>query len=152
MGLSITDTLALVGKGYSVSEIQKVSALISTDQENGNNIIELAKKLKYSDFEQAMTLFAKPDSGKPEDNKGNEPDNNPDDSGENQNKNTSGDDQNAVDDQGAGDDVDYKKLYEEEKSLRQKLQQLNQNKGKDTDENKMSDWDIALQAASDVLN
>lgn len=152
MGLSITDTLALVGKGYSVSEIQKVSAIINTDQENGNNIIELAKKLKYSDFEQAMTLFAKPDSGKPEDNKGNEPDNNPDDSGENQNKNASGDDQNEGDDQGAGDDVDYKKLYEEEKSLRQKLQQINQNKGKDTDDKKMSDWDIALQAASDVLN
>lgn len=147
MGLSITDTLALVGKGYSVSEIQKVSAIISTDQENGNNIIELAKKLKFSDFEQAMTLFAKPDSGKTEDNKEDEPDNEKtDDQDESQNKDASGTDQ------GAGDDVDYKKLYEEEKSLRQKLQQQNQNKGKDTEDNKMSDWDIALQAASDVLN
>ena len=147
MGLSITDTIALVGKGYSVGEIQKVNALITTDQENGNNIIELAKKLKFSDFEQAMTLFAKPDSGKTEDHKEDEPDNDyTDDKDESQNKNESGDDQ------GAGDDVDYKKLYEEEKSLRQKLQQENQNKGKDTDVNKMSDWDIALQAASDVLN
>lgn len=146
MGLSITDTLALVGKGYSVGEIQKVSAIISTDQENGNNIIELAKKLKFSDFEQAMTLFAKPDSGKTEDHKEDEPDNDEtDDHDESQHKDASGTDQ------GAGDD-DYKKLYEEEKSLRQKLQQQNQNKGKETEENKMSDWDIALQAASDVLN
>lgn len=147
MGLSITDTLALVGKGYSVGEIQKVSALISTDQENGNNIIELAKKLKYSDFEQAMTLFATPDSNKTEYHKADEPDNKKaDDQDESQDNDAS------VDDQGAGDDVDYKKLYEEEKSLRQNLQRQNQNKGKDTEENKMSDWDIALQAASDILN
>ena len=146
MGLSLTDTLARVGKGYSVSEIQKVSALLSTDQENSNNIIELAKKLKYSDFEQAMTLFAKPDSDKTEDHKEDEPDNNTDDQDESQNNDSSGDDQDA------GEDVDYKKLYEEEKSLRQKLQQQNQHKGKDTDDNKMSDWEIALQAASDVLN
>ena len=147
MGLSITDTLALVGKGYSVGEIQKVSAIISTDQENDNNIIELAKKLKFSDFEQAMTLFAKPDSDKTEDHKEDEPDKeNTDDQDESRGNDAS------LDDQGAGDDVDYKKLYEEEKSLRQNLQRQNQNKGKDTDDNKMSDWDIALQAASDILN
>lgn len=147
MGLSITDTIALVGKGYSVGEIQKVSVLISTDQENGNNIIELAKKLKFSDFEQAMTLFAKPDSDKTEDHKEDEPDKDKaDDQDESRDKDASGDDQ------GKEDDVDYKKLYEEEQSLRKKLQQQNQNKGKDTDDNKMSDWEIALQAASDVLN
>lgn len=147
MGLSITDTLALVGKGYSVSEIQKVSAIISTDQENGNNIIELAKKLKYSDFEQAMTLFAKPDSGKPEDHKEDEPDNEgKDDQDESQNKDAS------LDDQGAGDDVDYKKLYEEEKSLRTQLQQQKQLENNQGADEKKSDYDIALQAAVDVLN
>lgn len=147
MGLSITDTLALVGKGYSVSEIQKVSAIISTDQENGNNIIELAKKLKFSDFEQAMTLFAKPDSDKTEDHKEGEPDNeNTDVQDESQNKDTS------LDDQAAGDDVDYKKLYEEEKSLRTQLQQQKQLENNQGADEKKSDYDIALQAAVDVLN
>ena len=147
MGLSITDAASLVTKGYKVSELKEVGILIDQNPSEGNNIIELAKKLKFSDFEQAMTLFAKPDSDKTEDKKEDEPDNDKtDDQDESQNKDASGDDQ------GAGDDVDYKKLYEEEKSLRQKLQQQNQNKGKDTDDNKMSDWEIALQAASDVLN
>lgn len=147
MGLSITDAAALVAKGYKVGELKTVGTIIDNNPEEGNNIIELAKKLKFSDFEQAMTLFAKPDSGKPEDHKEDEPDNETeDDQDESQNEDAS------LDDQDAGDDVDYKKLYEEEKSLRQKLQQQNQKKGKDIDDNKMSDWDIALQAATDVLN
>ena len=147
MGLSITDAAALVTKGYKVGELKTVGTMIDNNPEEGNNIIELAKKLKFSDFEQAMTLFGKSDQQTSEDDVKNEPeDNTHDDQGENSKDDASGDDQ------GSGDDVDYKKLYEEEKSLRQKLQQQNQNKGKDTDDNKMSDWEIALQAASDVLN
>ena len=147
MGLSLTDTLALVSNGYKVSEIAEVNTIVNTEPENGNNIIELAKKLKFSDLKQAIDIFKSPEDKKTENTKDNKPDNNnPDDEDESQNDNTSGDDQ------GKEDDVDYKKLYEEEKSLRQKLQQQNQNKGKDTDDNKMSDWEIALQAASDVLN
>lgn len=147
MGLSITDAAALVTKGYKVGELKTVGTMIDNNPEEGNNIIELAKKLKFSDFEQAMTLFGKSDQQASEDDVKNEPeDNTHDDQGENSKDDASGDDQ------GSGDDVDYKKLYEEEKSLRQKLQQQNQNKGKDTDDNKMSDWEIALQAASDVLN
>lgn len=147
MGLSITDAAALVTKGYKVSELKAVGTMIDNNPEEGNNIIELAKKLKYSDFEQAMTLFAKPGSDKTEDHKEDEPDkDNTDDQDESQDNDASGDDQ------GKEDDVDYKKLYEEEKSLRQNLQRQNQNKGKDTEDNKMSDWEIALQAASDILN
>ena len=147
MGLSITDAAALVTKGYKVGELKTVGTMIDNNPEEGNNIIELAKKLKFSDFEQAMALFGKSDQKTSEDDQKNEPeDDTHDDQGENSEDDASGDDQ------GKEDDVDYKKLYEEEKSLRQKLQQQNQNKGKDTEENKMSDWDIALQAASDVLN
>ena len=147
MGLSITDAAALVTKGYKVGELKTVGTMIDNNPEEGNNIIELAKKLKFSDFEQAMTLFGKSDQGTSEDDQKNEPeDNTHDDQGKNSKDDASGDDQ------GSGDDIDYKKLYEEEKSLRQKLQQQNQNKGKDIDDNKMSDWEIALQTASDVLN
>ena len=147
MGLSITDAAALVTKGYKVGELKTVGTMIDNNPEEGNNIIELAKKLKFSDFEQAMTLFGKSDQGTSEDDGKNEPENNThDDQGENRGDDASGEDQ------GKEDDVDYKKLYEEEKSLRQKLQQNNQSADTSGKEDEKSDWDIAMQIASDVLN
>ena len=146
MGLSLTDTLALVSNGYKVSEIAQVSALVSSDQENGNNIIELAKKLKFSDFTQAIDIFKGSDNTKGKTSEDDKPDDTTDDQPE------KGKEDSPEDDQGKEDDVDYKKLYEEEKSLRVKLQQKKQlEDGAGADE-KMSDYDIALQAAVDVLN
>lgn len=147
MGLSITDAAALVTKGYKVGELKTVGTMIDNNPEEGNNIIELAKKLKFSDFEQAMALFGKSDQGTSEDKKKEEPEEDThDDQGENSKDDTSGEDQ------GKEDDVDYKKLYEEEKSLRQKLQQKNQSADASGKEDEKSDWDIAMQVASDVLN
>ena len=146
MGLSITDAAALVTKGYKVSELKTVGTMIDNNPEEGVNIIELAKKLKFSDFEQAMTLFGKSDQQASEDKKKEEPeDDTHDDQGENR------EDESGVD-QGKEDDVDYKKLYEEEKSLRLKLQQNNQSADTSGKEDEKSDWDIAMQIASDVLN
>ena len=48
--------------------------------------------------------------------------------------------------------AEWQKLYEEEKSLRQKLQQYNQSADTSGKEDEKSDWDIAMQIASDVLN
>lgn len=147
MGLSITDAAALVTKGYKVSELKTVGTMIDNNPEEGVNIIELAKKLKFSDFEQAMTLFGKSDQQASEDKKKEEPeDDTHDDQGENREDDASGVDQ------GKEDDVDYKKLYEEEKSLRLKLQQNNQSADTSGKEDEKSDWDIAMQIASDVLN
>ena len=146
MGLSLTDTLALVGNGYKVSEIAEVSALVSLDQENGNNIIELAKKLKFSDFTQAIDIFKGSDNTQQKTSEDENTDNTSDDQGENQNNDSSADDQQQ------GDDVDYKKLYEEEKSLRTQLQQQKQLENNQGADEKKSDYDIALQAAVDVLN
>ena len=155
MGLSITDAATLVAKGYKVGELKTVGTMIDNNPEEGSNIIELAKKLKFSDFEQAMALFGKPDQGTSEDKKKEEPDNDThDDQGENSNddQGENSNDDSSGEDQGNEDDVDYKKLYEEEKSLRQKLQQNNQSTDTSGKEDEKSDWDIAMQVASDVLN
>lgn len=146
MGLSLTDTLALVSNGYKVSEIAQVSALVSSDQENGNNIIELAKKLKFSDFTQAIDIFKGSDNKQQKTSEDEQTDNETDDQHENENNDSSADDQQQ------GDDVDYKKLYEEEKSLRVSLQQKKQLEDSTSGDEKKSDYDIALQAAIDVLN
>lgn len=146
MGLSLTDTLALVSNGYKVSEIAQVSALVSSDQENGNNIIELAKKLKFSDFTQAIDIFKGPDNSQQKTSENEQTDNESDDQPEKENEDSSADDQKQE------DDVDYKKLYEEEKSLRVSLQQKKQLENNAGVDEKKSDYDIALQAAVDVLN
>lgn len=146
MGLSLTDTLALVSNGYKVSEIAQVSALVSSDQENGNNIIELAKKLKFSDFTQAIDIFKGSDNSRQKTLEDEQTDEGADDQGENHVEDSSADDQQH------SDDVDYKKLYEEEKSLRVSLQQKKQLENNQDADDKKSDYDIALQAAVDVLN
>ena len=147
MGLSIADAASLVTKGYKVSELKEVGKLIDQNPSESNNIIELAKKLGFSEFNSAMQLFVKPDDKKSEDHDENETDEGADDQGENQNNEDS-----SADDQAGADDVDYKKLYEEEKSLRQKLQQKKQSEDVSGKDNKKTDWDLALQFASDVLN
>lgn len=144
MGLTITDTLALVSKGYKVPEIQEVSKIYD-ENKNDNNIIELAKKLAFSDFKSAMTLFQTDNipNGTEDAHEKEQTDNESED-----NEGT----KDLQDDQGKEDDIDYKKMYETEKKLREDIQKANQSKDISGDENKESDWDIALRFAQDVLN
>ena len=143
MGLSITDAASLVTKGYKVSELQEVNKILEANN-NDNGIIDLAKKLAFSDFKSAMTLFQTDNQSGTESAHEKE-----------QTDNESEDDKGTEDpqeDQGSGDDVDYKKLYETEKKLREDIQKANQSKDVSGEDNKESDWDIALRFAQDVLN
>lgn len=146
MGLKITDAAKLIGNGYKMTEIAELKAILEQHPDNDNDIIELAKKVNYSDLKLAINLFDG-DAGSPDQNTHEEdkPDKNTDDNNEEKGSSAS--------DQGQDDNVDYKKLYEDEKQLREKLQKENQSKdisGKDKDNR--SDWDIALSFANDVLN
>ena len=153
MGLSITDAAALITKGYKVSELQEVNKILEANKEDDKNIIELAKKLGFSDFKTTMQLFDMGAQSHTED----PTDENETDLGtdlgtdeHNEGDNNASDDHQS--DQGKGDDVDYKQLYEQEKKLREDIQRKNQSKdvsGEDTNE---SDFDIALRFAQDVLN
>lgn len=143
MGLSITDAASLVTKGYKVSELQEVNKILEANN-NDNGIIDLAKKLAFSDFKSAMTLFQTDIPIGTESALEKE-----------QTDNESEDDEGTEDlqeDQGKSDDVDYKKLYETEKKLREDIQKANQSKDVSGEENNESDWDIALRFAQDVLN
>ena len=116
MGLSITDAASLVTKGYKVSELQEVNKILEANN-NDNSIIELAKKLGYSDFKSAMTLFTQPDTNTSEEHNNDET---------TQNDPPSKDKPEDDPEQGKDDDDDYKKLYETEKKLREDIQKANQ--------------------------
>lgn len=149
MGLSITDAAALITKGYKVSELQEVNKILEANKEDDKNIIELAKKLGFSDFKTTMQLFDMGAQSHTEDHtENNETDHNTDEDNEGTDDTSDG----SHDDQGEGDDVDYKKLYEQEKKLREDIQRKNQNKDVSGEDTKESDFDIALRFAQDVLN
>lgn len=149
MGLSITDAATLITKGYKVSELAEVNTIIEANKEDDKNIIELAKKLGFSDFKTAMQLFAPADQKQSEDHK----DDNQTDQNTDELKKGVDDNNNAQQsDQGTDDNVDYKKLYENEKKLREDIQKANQSKDVSDQDKKESDWDIALKFAQEVLN
>lgn len=150
MGLNLTDGAKLLKNGYSLKDIKELNQVLDAYPDNGNDIVELAKKLSFSDLQSALTLFnvTSADNNHEDDNHSNEEDgqDHPEDNGENQNNDTSGDEHQA------GDDIDYKKLYEEEHNLRTQLQQNNQNKDMSGSQTKKSAYDIALEIATDALN
>ena len=149
MGLSITDAATLITKGYKVSELQEVNKILEANKEDDKNIIELAKKLGFSDFKTTMQLFDTGAQSQSEDHT----ENNETDHGTDEHKEGTTDTSNdSSKDQGKEDDVDYKKLYEQEKKLREDIQRNNQKKDVSDADTKESDFDIALKFAQDVLN
>lgn len=149
MGLTFADAASLVAKGYKVAELKEVGLVIDQNPEEGNNIVELAKKLGFAEFKNAMQLFAKADSKDadqhtPNDNETDQ--NDADDQTDEKGKDSS------ADDQGREDGVDYKQMYEKEKALRIKLQQSKQGEDTSGKEDQKSDYEVALDLAADVLN
>ena len=147
MGLSVTDTLSLVKNGYTMAEIKEVNNIISTDTENGSNILELAKKVKFSDLKQAIEIFspASPDTPSENKNENDDPEDRSPAQGENQNTADDNEDKKA-------EDVDYKQLYEKEKNLRETLQKKKQSEDTSGKEEQKTDFQIALEAAEAILN
>lgn len=150
MGLTVTDTLSLVKNGYSIAEIQNVNAIITADTDNAANIVELAKKLKFSDLKQAIEIFSpkEPENKDTEDSKAKDAtDENASDAGENHTEHP----EDKLSDKEPLD-VDYKAMYEKEKSLRETLQKANQAQDSSDKNDNKSDFEIALEAATAILN
>ena len=150
MGLTITDGAKLLKNGYTLSDLKELNVVLDKNPDNGNDIVELAKKLQFSDLKSALTLFniGGAQSQQSEDNNADEDDDNSSgDDGENHDKHTP-DDEHSED-----DNIDYKKLYEDEKSLREKLQRANQNRnGGDDGKPQKTPFEIAQEIANDILN
>ena len=147
MGLSVTDTLSLVKNGYTMAEIKEVNTIISTDTENGSNILELAKKVKFSDLKQAIEIFSPASSDTTSENESKDDDPEGAASAQGENQNTADDDKDPK-----AEDVDYKQLYEKEKNLRETLQKKKHSEDTSGKEDVKSDFEIALEAATSILN
>ena len=147
MGLSVTDTLSLVKNGYTMAEIKEVNTIISTDTENGSNILELAKKVKFSDLKQAIEIFSQTSPVTPSENEDEKDD--PEGAASAHSESVKNED---ADEDDQAEDVDYKQLYEKEKNLRETLQKQKQSEDTSGKEDAKSDFEIALEAATSILN
>ena len=150
MGISITEGAKLFKNGYSLTDIKELNTVLDAHPDNSNDIIELAKKLQFPDLKSALTIFgisAVAQSGTSGTDGADEGDEDaPGDDEETRNKHT------PADDHSEGDNIDYKKKYEEEKTLREKIQRANQRKDGSGVGNTKTPLEIALDIATDVLN
>ena len=149
MGLTITDGAKLLKNGYTLSDLKELNTVLDKNPDNGNDIVELAKKLSFSDLQSALKLFnLGAHTEKPDNNNADEDDEDAEgDDGENQGKHTPDDDHSE------DDNIDYKQKYEEEKSLREKLQRANQNRNiGDDGKPQKTPFEIAQEIANDILN
>lgn len=150
MGLTITDGAKLLKNGYTLSDLKELNAVLDKNPDNGNDIVELAKKLNFNDLKSALTLFnvtAQAQSKGQENSGADEDDDNTDESEETW-KDTS-----SADDHSEDDNIDYKKLYEDEKQLRERIQRANQNRNSgDGNANKKTPMELAMEIATDILN
>ena len=109
MGISITDGAKLFKNGYSLSDMKELNIILDKNPDNSNDIVDLAKKLQFSDLKQALTLFSiSADKPSENDNADEDDEDAPGDDEETQNKHT------PADDHSEDDNIDYKKKYEEE--------------------------------------
>lgn len=140
--MKLSDVLALTVKGYKIPEIKEIETLVKEKPENESDIIELAKKVNFPDLKEALAMAEDHSKEKPEEQKEAA-----------DNKAAQSPQQETVTSSNTGsDDVDYKKLYEDEKKLRESLQNSEARKPVEDDAEKLSDYDRALQIVADVLN
>lgn len=147
MGLGFKEVIDITKKGYTPGDIVELNNIIKEGKHKQDDILSLALNgIKIDDLKKTLLIIEENDSGSSDqsnhdehtsdDNSGNSPETSEDSS-----KNE------------ADDNIDYKKLYENEKALREKLQQQNTRKDVSGDSGSSeSDYDVALKFAESVLN
>ena len=147
MGLGFKEVIDITKKGYTPGDIVELNNIIKEGKHNQDDILSLALNgMKIDDLKNTLQIIEEGDSGSSDQGKPDERD-----SGDNSGKDPETPEDSSNNE--ADDNIDYKKLYEQEKTLREKLQQKNTRKDVSGDSgNTESDYDVALKFAESVLN
>ena len=147
MGLGFKEVIDITKKGYTPGDIVELNNIIKEGKHKQDDILSLALNgIKIDDLKKTLLIIEENDSGSSDQSNHDEHDSN-DNSG-NSPETSEDSSKNEAD-----DNIDYKKLYEQEKTLREKLQQQNTRKDVSGDAGSpSSDYDIALKFAESVLN
>ncbi len=147
MGLGFKEVIDITKKGYTPGDIVELNNIIKEGKHKQDDILSLALNgIKIDDLKKTLLIIEENDSGSSDQSNHDEHDSN-DNSG-NSPETSEDSSKNEAD-----DNIDYKKKYEEEKALREKLQQQNTRKDISGDQgNNETDYDVALKFAESVLN
>lgn len=145
MNFNFKDIVKLASKGIKPSEIAELAALDENKFDKDDILSLIGSGYKTSDIKDLVETFSLSDDEK----------DNPGDDSENKDNHDSHEEkheQENVSDSGFpeddSDDIDYKQLYEKEKTLREKLQHDNAKKSAKDSEDRKSDEEIALEIAN----
>ena len=146
MGLGFKEVIDVTKKGYTPGDIVELNNIIKEGKHKQDDILSLALNgMKIDDLKNTLQIIEEGASGSSDQGKPDERD-----SGDNSGKNPETPEDSSNEE---SDNIDYKKLYETEKALREKLQQQNTRKDVSGDAgNNLSDFEAALKFAEDVLN
>ena len=147
MGLGFKEVIDITKKGYTPGDIVELNNIIRESKHKQDDILSLALNgIKIDDLKKTLLIIEENDSGSSDQSNHDEHDSN----------DNSGNSPETLEDSSkneADDNIDYKKLYEQEKTLREKLQQQNTRKDVSGDAGSSeSDYDVALKFAESVLN
>lgn len=147
MGLGFKEVIDITKKGYTPGDIVELNNIIKEGKHNQDDILSLALNgLKIDDLKKTLLIIEDNASGS-SDQSNHDEQTSDDNSGNSQE--TSEDSSKDK----ADDNIDYKKLYENEKALREKLQQQNTRKDVSGDAGSPeNDYDVALKFAESILN
>ena len=151
MGLGFKEVIDITKKGYTPGDIVELNNIIKEGKHKEDDILSLALNgMKIDDVKKTL-LIIEENNSQPSGQSSQE-DHKPDDNKGTEGQETAGDSSGKT----ADDNIDYKKKYEEEKALREKLQNDNARKGVSSeggaDQKKETNYDIALKFAESVLN
>ena len=147
MGLGFKEVIDITKKGYTPGDIVELNNIIKEGKHKQDDILSLALNgIKIDDLKKTLLIIEENSSDSSDQS-------NLDEHGSDDNSGNSPETSEDSSNNKTGDDIDYKKLYEDEKALREKLQQTNTRKdvsrGAGSPE---SDYDVALKFAESVLN
>lgn len=148
MGLGFKEVLDITKKGYTPGDIVELNNIIKEGKHKQDDILSLALNgMKIDDVKKTLLIIEENDSS---DSSG-QSSQDEQISDDNKKKMETSEDSPKED---ADDNIDYKKKYEEEKALREKLQSDNSRKTVpgSSDQSTETDFDIALKFAESVLN
>lgn len=141
--MNFVDVLALSVKGYKVDEINELKDIIKKYPDAEGSIMELAKKVSFTDLQSYMKIAEDSSGAAATDSK--EGDDNKDQKNPDQETEPKKSEQQEP-------DIDYKKLYDEEKKLREQLQHDIARKDVSEDErDKRTDEQIAMDIVNQLL-
>ena len=143
MGLNLAEIITAAKNGYKPSDIIELSTM--TDNYNKEDILTLVSSgFSLDDLKKTVDIA---DSHK--DTSGQDKSHDKNETEENKGHKSADTSENDHDD--TDDSIDYKKLYEEEKKLRESLQHKNASSDSSGNENKKTDEEIALDIAGDII-